>query len=130
MLPPAKTVPNSNGKTDYLINYNGNEYLLERVGDSTKFQYGTEIGQVKELKQMIVDGRFDEVAEEEEKPERLGTWDCVQAEALLILNTVGDFSQEVKNTLDCRGWLDENGQPDVERAMRELERINKLRGNS
>ena len=60
-----------------------------------------------------------------ETPEAIpSTWDCIDPCALLIV--LGESSEEVRQTLDCHGWLDSLGNPDAARAEREIDRFSKI----
>ena len=59
--------------------------------------------------------------------ETLGTWDCIDPCALIIqMLDDNKLSDDIKGTLDCFGWLDEYGRPDLEKAAKEINRVRKL----
>lgn len=60
-------------------------------------------------------------------------WDCIDPCALLIamqsssLNETVMFpgKDDLNRTLDAHGWLNESGEPDIDRAQREINRVRK-----
>lgn len=93
---------------------------------------------IKQIKSIILSGGIvlktqDEVIDLERN--ELGTWDCVDPCALLILNVPhdhglhGSISPQLIQTLDAYGWLDEEGRPDVKRAEKEITRVENLIAN-
>ena len=88
-------------------------------------------GKISEIKQMFIDGDFDHV-DDELSEETLGTWDCIQAEAILALiyqdvelQKYGLTVQDVERTLDCAAMI-YDGQPDKEKSYKEIDRVRKL----
>ena len=88
-------------------------------------------GKISEIKQMFIDGDFDHV-DDELSEETLGTWDCIQAEAILALiyqdvelQKYGLTVQDVERTLDCAAMI-YDGQPDKEKSHKEIGRVRKL----
>lgn len=66
---------------------------------------------------------------EQEATKATETWDCVHPCALLVhLYQVGKMQgegedPEIERTLHAWGWMDEDGKPDIERALREINRF-------
>jgi len=82
---------------------------------------------LKNIKAKICSGEInlgyeDEEFEEVRLDEPMGTWDCVHPCALLIAYSV-EMTDTVMETLDKYGWLDENGEPDIRRANKEMELV-------
>ena len=54
------------------------------------------------------------------------TFECVQPEALIVLLLTTGVTDAIRSdamrTLDCGGWLDQGGKPDLLMARREVQR--------
>lgn len=115
------------GLKDFEARYNGDTYLIKRVGTSSKFSLMGCTGTRNDIKQKIVDGYFDNAKEPQELPSQPagGQWDCVSPAALLLLLVEGKITKddpEIMRSLDCAGFVAPKlGEPDVESAVQEYE---------
>lgn len=84
----------------------------------------------KAFKDFVEEGGLEPTGEGVPMLDGVDTWDCVHPCALLISYWLkghpGYLYPEVKATLDSYGWLDESGQPDFDRADKEIERVNRI----
>lgn len=123
---------NGKNKKGYIIHTTcGEKYQAKPVGSKTYECGGLKFKSIKELKAHIVEGGFDSEAPDERSTlDGDDTWDCAHPCALLISYWLkghpGYLYPEVKATLDSYGWLDESGQPDFDRADKEIERVNRI----
>lgn len=130
-LSDVKTVgvPGELGK-DFQLSYKGTTLTAKRLSGGS---WGIKLGlfdhrceTVRECKLALID-HLDKPCDA--ATSKLGIWDCVDPCALLV----DDYRHKkvdptLLRTLDCHGWIDqETGEPDYDRAAREIERFNKLR---
>ncbi len=119
----------------------GAKYYANADGSQGYICNGIKYKSVKEIKAAIVDGSIAAESDDEEPAdntterstaEGADTWDCVHPCALLIEGLDPKWPTPLKTltTLDNYGWLDDMGRPDVDRANREIKRVENLeKGN-
>ena len=118
----------------YVINTEcGCSFILSPRSKGTGFEYNGQVWKTKKaFKDFVEEGGLEESDEETSTLTGEDTWDCAHPCALLILSNIDHpmepkFSVLEMETLDCYGWLDENGNPDINRANRELDRVERLK---
>lgn len=112
----------------YEINFEGKFFHVSRSGNYWDIIYGDKIistvKQVKEAKEYIRNyGEMGEVVDIDDFP---SPWACLHPAAIvcLMLKEIKRGPTDVeKETLHCCGFLDESGQPDIDRAKRLLRKI-------
>ncbi len=130
---------NGKSRKGYVIHTTcGEKYHAKPVGSQSYECGGVNFKSIKALKAAIIAGDF---AEDDTEATEVGgvstadgadTWDCVHPCALLIIHVsnnlpIPDLYME---TLDNYGWLDCMGRPDATRAVREIERVENLKGGN
>lgn len=117
--------------------------VVRAVRNAGMFQVGDVVDTLKSLKILVMEGLrwadFDPLNPEHAgqagdcgdaaaEPAKLGTWDCIDPCALLVEDyRHKSLDPSLRRTLDCHGWIDpETGEPDYDRAIKEIERFNKL----
>ena len=118
--------------------------VVRAVRNAGKFQVGDVVDTMKQLKILVADGlrwatSFDpmnpenagetgETGDAAAEPAKLGAWDCIDPCALLVEDYhLKQLDSALRRTLDCYGWIDpETGEPDYDRARKEIDRFNRL----
>ena len=133
-----------NGKLrkGYVIHTRCGEKFHAKPVNSQSYECGgVNFKSIKALKAHIIEGGFLDEApiagsgEGEDKPTEVSTldgadtWDCVHPCALLCVRAFafGNIKNQYFETLDAYGWLDCMGRPDIERAEREIKRVENLK---
>ncbi|MGI9460309.1 MAG: hypothetical protein ACR2NF_09945 [Pirellulales bacterium] len=104
----------NNIKHFHITDSSGDVYIALRQPNG-KFTVGDDgvHRTLKQCKDAIVNDAVVFFADKQED-EPAKTWDCVDANALLILTSAGGVSmEEIKRTLNANGWLLPSGEPDV-----------------
>jgi hypothetical protein len=114
------------GLKDFEARYNGDTYLIKRVGTSSKFSLMGCTGTRNDIKQKIVEGYFDNAEEPQavgDEPTTSSPYDCVHPAALLALLATGNIAAddpEILRSLDSYGYAGKDGSsPDIEAANAE-----------
>ena len=119
---------------DYEVTHNGVTHLCERYSSTGRFEWRGHKGTLKELKQMIRDWEKVAVEEEEEDVDHGGiiaTWMTDAAALLAIMYTdnptqslyAGIWKEDIFHALDCYGYINENGDIDIDAARRSYKNI-------
>ena len=110
--------------TGYFLEYEGEEYSINKNKNKWDLFCGdiylANFAQVKQAKDFIVERINPEDAEVISTPDNL-LWECLPPAACmtLLLAEIGRRPNKIElTTLDCYGFLDENGEPDLEQANR------------
>lgn len=130
-------------RKDYVIHTAcGEEFYAKATGSQGYECRGQSFKSVKDIKTAISNDRFsesgDSPASETSTAEGVDTWDCAHPCALLahlydlgLLGPLGykhkDLLDQYNDTMDKYGWLDENSQPDIARANREINRVQNIK---
>lgn len=117
-------IPRPDGSKDYRIVYEGQEYTAIRNG--SLFLCNGMTGTLREIKQSIQDGVISIHQQEPNPCEGLSdSWDCVPPATLVALMVSVSIRDEDINmfdeclrTLDCYGFIKQNGAVDKEEALR------------
>ena len=135
-------------RKDYVIHTKcGEKFYAKAVGSQGYEIGGINFGSIKALKAAIVAGDFfgfvddDSEASEVSTADGADSWDCAHPCAFLAhlydLGLLGDLGHKhkrllplFKDMMDSYGWNDDNGRPDVTRAVREIERVENLKGGN
>lgn len=130
-------VDRPDGNKDFDI-YLMNGEVVRAIRNAGKFQVGDMVDTLKQIKILVMEGlRWEEghdpitagdPGDAAAEPAKLGTWDCVDPCALLVEDyRHKQIDPTLRRTLDCYGWIDpETGEPDYGRAIKEIERFNKI----
>ena len=119
-------IKREDGGKDYQIRHEGETYLAVREANG-RFNIQGVRGSLKQLKMAVESGDFTTKEVEARvvfKPQ--GTFDCVNPCAFLVAFWSAipqPAKEECLRTLDSWGWLDEQGNPDMAQAKRELRRV-------
>ena len=125
-------IQRTDGDKDYYITHDGVSYTATKVGN--QFECNGVTSTLRDIKSRIVAGTLEGVdlgSNDEVVALQLvsnDTWSCVHPCALIALFM--SLDDEVKRTLDAWGWLDENGEVDIERAHREWTRFSSKQTDS
>ena len=116
-------------RRDYVIHTAcGEEFYAKAVGSQGYECRGESFKSVKDIKASIANDRFSEGGDPASETSTIGEgfdlWECCHPCAAMILPNVP--KEVIHRILDCFGWLDENGNPDVVRAQKELERTKNI----
>jgi hypothetical protein len=116
----ATRIKREDGKNNYLITMpDKSEHLCEPVEGSTKWTMDGETYDSVKACKAALSGEVSDGPKPSGGAVK-GTWDCTDPCALVILRTPVDDPATIE-TLDAHGWL-VDGEPDYERAKREIER--------
>ena len=133
-------VDRPDGNKDFDI-YLMNGDVVRAIRNAGKFQVGDMVDTLRQIKILVMEGlRWEEghdplatgdtgdTGDQADDPSVLVAWDCVDPCALLVEDyRHKQIDPTLRRTLDCHGWIDpETGEPDYERALREIERFNKI----
>ena len=120
----VKGLPRPDGSKDYSIMHEGEEYTAIRNG--SLFLCNGMTGTLREIKQSIQDGVISINQQEPDPCEGLSdSWACVPPATLVALMLSVSIKDEDINmfdeclrTLDCYGFIKENGSVDKDEALR------------
>lgn len=120
----VKGLPRSDGSKDYSIVHEGEEYTAIRNG--SLFLCNGVTGTLREIKQSIQDGVISIHQHEPNPCEGISdSWECVPPATLVALmlsvslkGSELNIFDECLRTLDCYGFIKENGAVDKEEALR------------
>ena len=123
----VKGVLDETGAKNFMITNTDTGEVHVAMRDGQKFTLGEFKGTLAQCKQLVSEGRVVHFADSPEEKKKLGTWDCVDPCALLILVAAGaDVSPaEIDKTLDAYGWLVPDGQHDALAARENYEKWSK-----
>lgn len=105
------------GPVEYLMEYQGKEYLCTQLSKTKWAALGAEFKTLKAIKLAILE------LPDEPKVESVGTFDCVDPNALLLLLFTGhkldNLEEEIHRTLSANSWKGpDDAELDVESAIR------------
>jgi len=112
----------------YLVCHEDTEYQLRKAANLWEVYSDDEfLGKFKQIKAAkdFIENLNCELVEEDTK-ESAGLWDCIPpaVHMVLMLKELNrSTTKQEKNTLDCCGFLAEDGSPDINQANRHLERF-------
>ena len=119
------------GRKGYIIHTEcGSSFDLNPRSKGSGFEYNGQVWKTKKaFKDFVEEGGLEDSDEGVSTLTGLDTWACVHPCALLISYWLkghpGYLYSDVKHTLDCYGWLDESGNPDFDRADKDIARVKK-----
>ncbi len=126
----------SAGRKGYVINTEcGASFTLTPRVKGSGFEYDGKVWKTKKaFKEFVEEGGLEDSGEGVSTITGEDTWNCTHPCALLISYWLkghpGYLYSDVKHTLYCYGWLDESGNPDFDRADREITRVKELKNAS
>jgi len=129
-------IKNKTEEYGYSTVYDGVAYQFRRASNKWEL-YSNEIflglfTQVKQAKEYILsleDMAYADIPAAPLKDAGRGLWECLPPAGamVLLLKEIGRAPSELeRTTLDCYGFLDEEGNPDIDAANRHMKRLEKV----
>ncbi len=122
----TKGVVDENGIKNFMLTNTDTGEVHVAMRDGQKFILGEFRGTLAQCKQLVAASKVVHFADAQPERAPEGTWDHVDANALLILRGSSDVTEaEIRRTLDANGWLTPEGEPDVVAARENFSKWSK-----
>jgi len=119
------------GRKYYILIWD-TQLFIAKPTDGQKFECNGVTGTLKAIKEKIRSGEINNIQTKDADVDHCvpvatttaqPTWDCIDPCALMIVDGSEISASDILHTLNCKGWLSDDGLPDVEKARREVDRF-------